>query len=309
MRVFSDFVRHAVSHGLDKAQILGFNFQFSQLLALREILGGEQRGNWHCGIAALKRHDIDVVNGAGGIFRFVTERPHCRAGFQHLINFCAEGVRQVAEFELASALVFLAEMPFRGFVRVQHFQIVADDDACAAQFAQHVGHHFVIAGNLVVQPDVAERQGDLFEQMENQFQFRIDERFAGDAAIENGDADKPNSVGDRHGDLRAKHFKFLSRVGVGAGLVAVTSQNPSQPHDLAADARIKREFKMFEQAGRKTDGSGRRAKETLAAVFPRNGSGDWRTRTVQKNGGTVDAHHFAKEGQELIQHRLGELSE
>ncbi len=139
--------------------------------------------------AALKRHDGDVVNGARRIFRLVTERPHGRAGLQDLINLRAEHLRQIAEFQFAGALVFAAEMAARGLVGVKHLQVAPDDDAGAAQFAQHVGHHLVVAGQLVVQPDVAERQADLFEQMENQFQFGVDQRFAGDAAVENGDAD------------------------------------------------------------------------------------------------------------------------
>ena len=55
------------------------------------------------------------------------------------------------------------KVPPRRLVCVQHFQVAADDDARAAQFAQHVGHHLVVAGELVVQPDVAEREADLFE--------------------------------------------------------------------------------------------------------------------------------------------------
>ena len=171
MRV-ADFVREAVGHGLDQPQIGGFDFQLPQLLGLREVVRGEQRGNRHGGIAALERHDADAVNRAGRIFRLVAERLHRRAGFQHLVNFRAERLRQVAEFQFAGALVFAAKMPAGGLVGVQHLQVAPDDDARAAQFAQHVGHHLVIAGELVVQPDVAEREADLFEQMENQVPVR-----------------------------------------------------------------------------------------------------------------------------------------
>ncbi len=119
-----------------------------------------------------------------------------------------------------------------------------------------------------MQPDVAQREADLFEQMENQFQLGVGERFAGDAAVKHGDADDAVAVGHRHGHLRAEHFKFLLRVGIGAGFVAVAAQNPAEPDDLPADAGIEREFKMFEQAGRKADG-GRGAQP--ARVFRRYG--------------------------------------
>ena len=193
-------------------------------------------------------------------------------------------------------------MPARGLVGVQHLQVAPDDDARAAQFAQHVGHHFVVSGKLVVQPDVAEREADLFEQVENQFQLDVDERFAGDAPVKNGDADDAFAVGNRHGDLRAQQFKFLLRLGVGAGLVAVAAQNPTEFGKLAADAGVEREFKMFEQAGRNPDGRGG---AQPAAVFGRKHFVQRRNRAVQKNRGAVDAQDFAQQQQELFQHRLG----
>ena len=298
----ADFVREAVGHGLDEAQVGGLDLQLLQLLGLREVVGGEQRGNRHGGIAALKRHDADAVNGAGRIFRLVAERPDGRAGFQHLINFCAERLRQVAEFQFAGALVFPAKMAARGLVGVQHLQVAPDDDAGAAQFAQHVGHHLVVAGELVVQPDVAEGEADLFEQVENQFQFDVHERLAGDAPVKHGHAGDGFAVGNGHGDLRAQQFKFLLRLDVGARLVAVAAQNASEPGKLAADAGVQRQFKMFEQAGGKADG-GRGAEP--AAVFRRQRLGERRDRAVEENGGAVDAQDFAEEQQELFQHRLG----
>ena len=129
-------------------------------------------------------------------------------------------------------------MPARGLVGVKHFQITSHHDAHVAQFAQHIGHHLVIAGKLVVQPDVAKRQPDLFEQMKNQFQFVVGKRLAGDAAVENGDADDGFTVEDRYGDLHAEQFKFLLCPGVRARLVAVAAQNPAQAGQLGADAGI-----------------------------------------------------------------------
>ena len=140
-------------------------------------------------------------------------------------------------------------MPPRGLVGVQHLEVAPDDDAGAAQFAQHVGHHLVVFGKLVVQPDVAHAEADLPEQMENQFQLGVGERLARHAPVENGHADDCLAIEDRHGDLRAKQFKFFLRLGVHADLVAVATQNPAEPGQLPADAGIQREFKMFEQPG------------------------------------------------------------
>ena len=70
----ADFVREPVGHGFDEPQIGGLDFQMPQLFGLREVFRGEKARNGHGGIAALERHDGDVVNRAGGIFRLVTER-------------------------------------------------------------------------------------------------------------------------------------------------------------------------------------------------------------------------------------------
>ncbi len=136
-----------------------------------------------------------------------------------------------------------------GLVGVEHAQVVSDDDAGAAEFAQYAGHHLVIAGELVVQPDVAEREADLFEQVENEFQLNVDERFAGDAAVEHGDPDNAFAAGNGHRDLRAEQFKFLLRLAVSAGFFAVATENPAEFGKLGAQAGIQRKFKMFEEAG------------------------------------------------------------
>ena len=193
-------------------------------------------------------------------------------------------------------------MPAGGFVGVQHFQVAPDDDARAAQFAQHIGHHFVVAGELVVQPDVAEREANLFEQMENQFQLGVDQRLAGDAPVENRHAHDAAAAGHRHGHLRAEQFKFLLRLDIRAGFMAVAAENSAQPDKLAADAGVEREFKIFKQARRKADGGGG---AQAAAVLRRSRIGERRERAVQENGGAIDAEDFAEEQKELLQHRLG----
>ena len=46
-------------------------------------------------------------------------------------------------------------------------EVAADDNARAAELAQDVGHHLVIAEQLIVKPDVLHRQAELFKQMED----------------------------------------------------------------------------------------------------------------------------------------------
>jgi len=121
---------------------------------------------------------------------------------------------------------------------MEHPEVAPDDDARAAEFAQHIRHHFVVAGELVMQPDVAQGQAHLFEQPEDQLQLGIDQGFAGDAAVENGDAHNVFAVEDGHGDLGAEQFKFLLGLGIGAGFVAVAAEDAAQPDELSTDAGL-----------------------------------------------------------------------
>ena len=107
-----------------------------------------------------------------------------------------------------------------------------------------------------MQPDVTQREPDLFEQMENEFEFGVGKRFAGDTPIKHGHAQQGIAVKDGHGDLAAEQFKFLLCLHVGADLVAVAAQNSTQAEKLTAQSRIERQFKMFQQTGCQTQGAG-----------------------------------------------------
>ena len=65
----ADLVREAVGHGFDQAQVGRLNFQPAQLIALRKVFGGQQRGDGRGRIRPLERGDADAVNHAGRIFR------------------------------------------------------------------------------------------------------------------------------------------------------------------------------------------------------------------------------------------------
>ena len=56
----ADFMREPVGHGLDHAQIGGFNFEPAQLLALCQIVHHEEDRGGERRILALERGDRDV---------------------------------------------------------------------------------------------------------------------------------------------------------------------------------------------------------------------------------------------------------
>ena len=184
---------------------------------------------------------------------------------------------------------------------MKDFQVAADDHAGAVQFAQHAGHHVVVARELIVQPDVAHGETDLFEQMENQFQFGVGEGFARDAPIEHGHAEQGFAIKDRHGDLTAEQFKFLLRLRVGADFVAVAAQDATEAEELSAKARVEGQFKMFQQAGRETRGCrpARNRRPSSSGLRRRSG------KRTQKNGRAIQAHDLAELQQKLAQHRFG----
>ena len=161
-----------------------------------------------------------------------------------------------------------------------------------------------LSGELVVQPDVAERQADLFEQMENQFQFGVDQRFAGDAAVENGDAD--NAFRGRESGTAtcapSSSNSFCASASARASSLSRRKIRPSSDK-LAADAGIQRQFKMFEQAGRKADGG--RGAQAGGRLPARGASASGAHGRFRKMAARLTLRDFAEKQQELFQHRLG----
>ena len=72
--------------------------------------------------------------------------------------------------------------------------------------------------------------------MEDQLQFRIDERFAGDAAIKDGNAENRFAVEDRNSYLRAEQLKFFLALQVLANFFPVAAQDSAKAKDMAANA-------------------------------------------------------------------------
>jgi hypothetical protein len=93
-------------------------------------------------------------------------------------------LRQVTEFEVCAAVAGPAEELASCFIGVKDGQIAADDQASAAEFAQDVPHHFVVGGELIVQPDVLHAHAQFFEEMKDEFEFSIGNGLAGDPPVE-----------------------------------------------------------------------------------------------------------------------------
>src|SRR5262249_40551614 len=118
------------------------------------------------------------------MLRLIFEAGDGRACLENLINLCAECLGQIAEFEVAGMAFSAAEIFAGHFVGMKNGQVAADDDAGAAEFAEDAGHHFVIAGQLAVEPNVLNSKAKLLKETENQFQLRINKGFAGNSPVE-----------------------------------------------------------------------------------------------------------------------------
>src|SRR6266581_5783785 len=181
-------------------------------------------------------------------------------------------------------------------------QVAANHDAAAAQFMQNVHHHLVVAGQLVMEPDVADRQPQRFKQVENQFQFGVGERIAGQTPIKRRDANQRFTVQDRNGDLNPEQFKFLLNFQVVLHFTVLSTQDAPLAIEVSADAGLEAQLKVLQQTGGKAHGAngaqppvfrtGRRLAEA--------GSG-----LAQKHHRTVYADNFAQQEQELSEQSLG----
>jgi len=81
------------------------------------------------------------------------------ACFEDLIDLRAEGLRQIAEFQVAGLAFSAAEILRAICWREEWREIAADDDASTAEFAEDARHHFMVAGQLTMQPDVFKPRG------------------------------------------------------------------------------------------------------------------------------------------------------
>ena len=80
----------------------------------------------------------------------------------------------------------------------------------------------MIAGQLIVQPNVFDPERQLLQQMEDHLQLRIDERFPRHAAIKYRHADDRLTIQNRHCDLAAEPLEFFLGLRIISNLFGVT---------------------------------------------------------------------------------------
>src|SRR5262245_25569288 len=84
-----------------------------------------------------------------------------------------------------------------GAIGVKNGQIEAARYAGAAKLTEDIVHHLVVGGELIVQPDILDRQPNLLEQMKDELQFGIGQWLARDPAVKGRYPEKHFAVEDR----------------------------------------------------------------------------------------------------------------
>src|SRR5439155_13850067 len=298
----ADFVGEPVGHVFDQAQVGGFNFQAVQLFGLRMVFDDQERRVGNAGAVALEGDDRDLVHRIGGIGRRIGERSDRRAGFEDLINPAAEHLGKVAELEFVAPPAGPREIPARNLVGMEDGQVAANDDTAVAQFVQDVDHHLVVAGQLVMEPNVANRQSQRFEQVKHQFQFRVGERIAGQTPMKRRDADQSFAIQNRNGHLNSQQFKFLLDFLVALHLAVVSPQDAPLAIEVSADAGFEAQLKVLQQTGRNAHGANGAQPPVLRAG---RGFAEAGRELAQKHDRAVYADDFAQQEQELLEQSLG----
>src|SRR5438132_9821876 len=159
----------------------------------------------------------------------------------------------------------------------------------------------MVCRQLIVQPDVLNRQPKLLEQMEDEFQLRIHQRLTSDAAVESGYANQRLPIQNGNGDLSAEEFEFFFNPGIGKSFFTFAPENSALAKEEAANAGFEGQFKMFEQAGRQPDGASR---TQPAPCFNRGPFAKSAEGVAQENGGAINGHNLPKLQKKLPQHRF-----
>src|SRR6266568_4430977 len=134
-------------------------------------------------------------------------------------------------------------------------QAAANHDTAAAHFMQYVYHHLVVARQLVMEPNVANRQSQRFEQVENQFQFGVGERIAGQTPIKRRNANQSFAIQNRNGHLNPQQFKFLLDFQVSLHVAVLSPQDAPLPIEMSADAGLEAQLEVLQQTGGKAHGA------------------------------------------------------
>src|SRR6266568_4083296 len=174
-------------------------------------------------------------------------------------------------------------------------QAAANHDTAAAHFMQYVYHHLVVVRQLVMEPDVANRQSQRLEQVENQFQFGIGERIAGQTPIERRDANQSFAIQNRNGHLNPQQFKLLLDFQVALHFTVIAPQDAPVAVEMCANAGFEAQLKVLQQTGGKAHGANGAQPPVLlpGRGFTEDGGG-----LAQKHDRAVYADDFAQKEQE-----------
>ena len=181
-------------------------------------------------------------------------------------------------------------------------QIGPDAQAAFPGGVQDADHHLVVARQLVVEPNVANRQSQRFEQVENQFQFGVGERIAGQAPIERRNADQSFAIQNRNGHLNPQQFKFLLDFQVALHVGVISPQDAPLAIEVSADAGFEAQLKVLQQTGGQAHGANGAQPPVLRAG---RGFAEAGRELAQKHDRAVYADDFAQQEQELLEQSLG----
>ena len=153
-----------------------------------------------------------------------------------------------------------------------------------------------------MEPNVANRQSQRFEQVENQFQFGVSERIAGQTPIERRNANQSFAIQNRNGHLNPQQFKFLLDFQVALHVAVISPQDAPLAIEVSADAGFEAQLEVLQQTGGKAHGAN--GAEPPVPLAGQGFTEDGR-RLAQKHDRAVYADDFSQQEQELPEQSLG----
>lgn len=171
------------------------------------------------------------------------------AGLDDLEYLTAELLGEVVEKEGLFgplAAVFGEEDGERGSVGVNDLAVGADDNASASEGCDDFVDETVSDGELLVPPAVTEGGAKFFEPSVEMEKLFVGECTAGDAFVEEENADKRIAVQDRDSDGAAEGVKFTQDVSVGDCFRAGIAEDTPVVVQVFAEAAPEREGELLE---------------------------------------------------------------
>ena len=97
-----------------------------------------------------------------------------------------------------------------------------------------------LAAELVVQPDVAYRHSQLFEQMKDELQLTVDEWLARHSSVKGRHPHKRFPIENRNGNLRPEQLELLLHLHVIQCVRMIHPNNAAVPEQVTTDAGFER---------------------------------------------------------------------